>query len=243
MDGALDDRHGAGGAVLVPSRPGRVVPVGATPATAADDIDLLLDDLFGEDDGRPPSLADYLLVGAGACGVAAALLLDLPGVVLVAAAAMLAIGAILPLRSLGRAVTGRLHRRRATELSGDGMVLRTGSAPVRRLLAGFERLATVADAQRGPLTAEAFAAGHALVREVAVLLAGRDPAHDELAFVAVRAAEVEALIGELARNGGTDAAQRAARRAALAEIDAVDGSSPLDAARRLRDRMSGDRPA
>ena len=68
--------------VIVPSRPGPLESLGGSERNR-DEVDELLDDMFGEPDERGPGVADAVLVVGGAGAVVGGLAASLPGVVVV----------------------------------------------------------------------------------------------------------------------------------------------------------------
>ncbi len=125
--------------VYVPRRPGPLITI-PTRATRTDEIDDVLDDLFGEDDHRGPSATDAVLVAAGVGAIAIGQLADLPGAITVVGAGLIGLGAILPIRSGTRRLGQRRHRARAASIIGDGIALRRDHPTLARMASVYEQI-------------------------------------------------------------------------------------------------------
>ena len=111
--------------VVVPRRPGplrRLDDLDRHP----DEVDHLLDEVFGKPDDRGPGTVDALLVAGGLAAVLIAALSDVPSAVGFIGAVAVGIGAVLPLRWLWRRLRGR---RQASE--GQRPATRRRAAPGR----------------------------------------------------------------------------------------------------------------
>jgi hypothetical protein len=222
-------------AVIVPVRPGPLVRLGDL-ERGRDEVEELLDDLFGPPDDRGPSPADAVLVLGGLGAIIGGQVASLPTIVTVCGAAAVALGAVLPLRSLWRNLTSARRARHLQSLLGDGVLLRTDHASVEQLLAAHHRLssltATLAPAPRARVQAVA----HAALLEVASLLGGRVPgAEEEIDYVSARTRALENLVATLAdpRVGDGEAARRRAHVEARREVEQLTGSSSLTDASEL----------
>jgi hypothetical protein len=222
-------------AVIVPVRPGPLVRLGDL-ERGRDEVEELLDDLFGPPDDRGPSPADAVLVLGGLGAIIGGQVASLPTIVTVCGAAAVALGAVLPLRSLWRNLTSARRARRLQSLLGDGVLLRTDHASVEQLFAAHHRLssltATLAPAPRARVQAVA----HAALLEVASLLGGRVPgAEEEIDYVSARTRALENLVATLAdpRVGDGEAARRRAYVEARREVEKLTGSSSLTDASEL----------
>lgn len=216
--------HG-GEVLVVPARPGPLRPLPGH--RAPDEVDELLDDLFGPPDEGGPGPADAVLVGGGGAALVGGLAggpVWLVGVGVVA----VALGAILPARALWRGLSRRRLAARRSAVLGEGTPLRVTAGPVADLVDAHGALLALPDV--GP---EALGAAHAAIADVAEVLAGSAPTDaEEAAFVADRAAALRALVDRLA--GSADEVRRA-RLAARQEVDRVGGTSSLDRLRALGD--------
>ncbi len=166
--------------VIVPHRPGPLldVPEGGTGPSAPSDEGIGLPEIV-------------LSVGGGAL-LAAVLFAGLPGWLSVVAVACLSLGLALPAHAAFLRALRRGDARRRETLLSLGTVLDVTSAPVRRLVAAYERL----DRTGGPgLPRDA---GHLALAEVATALGGRVPSGAEEEYVKVRAEAVSTLADRLA---------------------------------------------
>jgi len=233
-------RRPAGDAVVVvPSRPGplRRLPGARTP----DEVDALLDEIFGPDDECGPGVGDAVLATGGGATLVAGLLVSSTGLIGMGIGAV-ALGSVLPARAVWRQVRQRRLAARRSELLEEGVALRVSPGPVADLVAAHDALSALAAARPEAVGAEARGAAHAAVADVAVVLGGGVPeGDDELAFVAERAAALAAVVDAVAADGARtrpvdDADARRARLAARREVDEVEGRSSAD---RLRDLADG----
>ena len=160
--------------VIVPTRPGPLVRPQDL-ERGRDEIDELLDEVFGTPDERGPGAVDAALVVGGAAAVVSGLASSLPAAVTVGGAVPVALGAVLPTRSLWRRLRSARRSRRLRSFIGDGTLLRTDHLSIERLLAVHGHLltasATLATAPRGRVHAVA----HSALVEVASVLAGGLP--------------------------------------------------------------------
>jgi hypothetical protein len=233
--------------LLVPTRPGPLVdPDAAAEAKQPDEIDLAIDDMFGPDvEGGPGWLdAGLLAIGFGLI-LWSALSLHSP-LVYVLGAAALALGTILPLRSIARGMRGRRTERRRAALTSGGLPLNLGHPETRELAAAYATLLAASELPDVPLAVEARSAAHGALVETAVLLDGREPGTpDEAAYVAKRVEAIRALVGAVERQSrlaeleraGEEDVERAARGLAGAELDEK-GMSSLTELESLTQLMS-----
>ncbi|MGB8861932.1 MAG: hypothetical protein WCC60_21935, partial [Ilumatobacteraceae bacterium] len=106
-------------AVIVPARPGPLVRLRDL-ERGRDELDELLDDVFGEPDDRGPGPVDAVLVVGGLGAIIGGQAASLPTAVTVCGAAAVGLGAVLPLRSLWRRVGSARRASRLQLLLGDG---------------------------------------------------------------------------------------------------------------------------
>jgi len=229
--------------VVVPDAPGplRRLPGARTP----DEVDELLDELFGPADDGGPGVADAVLATGGGAAVVTGLVMSAP-VVLALGGGAVVLGSILPARWLWRqAQQRRLAAQRADAL-GTGTPLRVSPGPVAELVGAHDALFTLVGAHPDAVGAEERAAAHAAAADVAAVLGGAAPSGaDEIAFVteraealAVLAARVEDAVAAGAGAPEADDARRA-RLAARQEVDRIEGSSSADRLRRLAAERDG----
>ena len=233
--------------LVVPARPGPLVdPDAVAEQKQPDEIDLAIDDMFGPDvEGGPGWLDGGLLAVGFGLILWSALSLHSP-LVYVLGAAVLALGTILPLRSIAR--TMRTHRTRAD----------AGRAHVRRPPLNIGPTRNARARRRLRVAARCVGAARRAVRdrgaERRALGAGRDGGAarrprpgtpDETAYVAKRVEAIRALADAVERQSrqaeleraGDDDVERAARGLAGAELD-QQGMSSLTELETLTQLMS-----
>jgi hypothetical protein len=228
-------------AVVVPARPGPLVRVSDL-ERGRDEVDELLDDVFGEPDDRGPGPVDVVLVVGGAGAIIGGQVASLPTVVTVCGAAAVGLGAVLPLRSLWRRVGSARRSSRLQSLLGDGTLLRTDHRSVEQLLVAHQRLLSVAAPLATAPRARVHDVAHAALLEVASLLGGRPPgAQVEVDYVAARAQALEDLAAtvEDPRVGDGETDRRRALVEARHEIEQLVGSSSLTDASDLSRELLG----
>lgn len=219
--------------VVVPSRPGPVVAL-ASLDRSRDELDDVLDDVFGEpDEGGAGPLDAVLLVG-GAAAIIAGLTTLVPGWVLVAGIAAFALGSVLPLRSLWRRRAGARRAARLRALIGDGIPLHVAQRDVADLVAAHQRCLDLANGLVAWRRVQVVSVAHAALLEVATLLRGRAPATPaEVDYVVTRGAALcrlaDALVDPAVGDGEVDAGMRQARADARMEIERAAGSAVDDA--------------
>ena len=233
---------GEGDLVLVPHAPGPLVR--PTSGRRRDELDDLVDDLFGEPDARGPSALDGVLVVAG-LGIASWGAVSGPAVGwLVVGIVLLLLGAVLPVRSAWRRVTGARDSRRRAALHEVGTVLAVDDPDVAGIVHGYDALLESTRGVDPDLAGRAIAAGHAAMAEVASLLDGARPASDvEREYVAERRDAIEALQRsvQLARPSEVDsgAPDRWLVAEARRELDAATGDGSIERLDALRRELDG----
>lgn len=228
-------------AVVVPARPGPIVRLQDL-ERSPDDVDELLDDVFGEPDERGPGPVDAVLVVGGLGAIIGGQAASLPTIVTVGGAAAVVLGAILPLRSLGRRLGSARRAARVKSLLGDGMLLRTDHAAVEQLLKANQQLASVAAALAESPQARVQQVAHSAVIEVASLLDGRRPVEQvEIDYIAARTRALTDLAAAVAdpRVGDGDADRRRAVIDARHEVEELSGTSSLTDASQLSRELLG----
>jgi hypothetical protein len=241
--GDLDPRHlDVEGVVVVPARPGPVVRL-ADLDGRRDEIDEVLDDVFGAPDAAGAGPLDAVLLLAGAAAVIAGLASIAPMWVLVVGAVAFALGAILPLRTFWRRAADGRRVARLRSMIGDGVVLRTDHPAVSALIASHDRCIGAAAGLPAWRRVQVDSVAHAALTEVATLLAGRSPAVEaEVRYATERTRALDALSAALVQAIGRDPVPDADERRALVdargEVEQIaGGSAVLDAetlARSLR---------
>ena len=213
-------------------------------ARKRDEVDDALDDVFGEPDDRGPGPVDAVLLVAGTGAVVAGEAASLPTVVTVAGAIAVALGAVLPLRSLWRRVDSGRRSRRLQATIGDGAVLRTDHPLVEELLAAHQRVSDAAAALAAAPQARVAEVAHAAVLEVASLLGGRVPTgQTEVDYVSARVRALHDLAAAAVdpRVGDGERDRRQALADARIEVERLAGGSSLaDAAALSRELLGTD---
>jgi hypothetical protein len=228
-------------AVIVPARPGPLVRLQDL-ERGRDDLDDLLDDVFGEPDERGPGAVDAVLVVGGVGAIIAGQAASLPTVVTVCGAAAVGLGAVLPLRSLWRRVGSARRSGRLQSVLGDGVLLRSDHPGIEQLLASHERLLSGAARLASVPRARVHDVAHGALLEVASLLGGRAPvAQVEVDYVAARTRALEDLAATIAdpRVGDGEADRRRALVEARHEVEQLTGSSSLTQASDLSRELLG----
>ena len=232
-------------AVIVPGRPGPLVRLRDL-ERGRDEIDELLDDVFGEPDDRGPGPVDAVLFVGGIGAIVGGQAASLSAAVTVGGAAAVALGVVLPLRSVWRRLGSARRSRRLQSLLGDGVLLRTDHPSIEQLLAAHQRLLSVSAPLGSAPSARVHEVAHAALLEVASLLGGRRPgAQVEVDYAAARARALEDLAATVAdpRVGDGETDRRRALVEARREVEQLGGSSSLtDASDLSRELLGTDEP-
>ena len=209
--------------VLVPRQPGPVILPPALTTRPPDDVDQMLDELFGAPVPDRPGPLDAGLIAGGS--VAAAFALLAPGwrwLLLVGVLSIL-LGLALPLRVAWRAVGRLTRRRRFDAILRQGDPLNLTDPTTRHLVEAYERIAA---APSDPAAAEALEAAHLALLEVSSLLRGRVPrGRAEAEYVARRNGAVQSLatnVVDQARDAAVEALDHFERRTGLSSLERMD---------------------
>ena len=169
-----------GALVVVPSSPGPLRSLAPT-ERPADDLDHLIDDLFGPTPEERPGVFDVGLIVAG-IGLLAWGVISTSGGALVLGLMAIVLGLALPGRAALRRVRDRRRRRTQRHIIGDGTLLDVSNPVTAALAAAYSQLV---DAARDPEMGgdSAITAAHLALVEVATLLEGRPPDEGERAYV------------------------------------------------------------
>jgi hypothetical protein len=238
------------GIVIVPRRPGPLADLPAPEPRQRDDLDELLDDLFGEPTREGPGLFDIALIAAGTALALAAGLAHLASALAVTGGALIALGLVLPVRDLWRRAARRRAGRRLDAALGQGLALDTRDPATGQLAAAYRHVTSLCE-HAGGMGADAREAAHLAVVEVAGVLQGRPPqgaAEQEYALARVRALQelAHALSASPAAPvGRAEADESAARDAGLAAIVRMEertGASSLARIDVLRRALTGSGP-
>ena len=225
----------------MPARPGPLVRLGDL-ERGRDELEELLDDVFGEPDERGPGPVDAVLVVGGLGAIIGGQAASLPTVVTVCGAAAVGLGAVLPLRSLWRRLGSARRASRFRSLLGDGVLLRTDHASLEQLLAAHRRLLSLTAPLAPAPRARVHDVAHAALVEVASLLGGRTPgAQVEVDYVAARTRALEDLAATVAdpRTGDGETDRRRALVEARHEVERLAGGSSLTDASDLSRELLG----
>ncbi|MEI7742470.1 MAG: hypothetical protein WCK58_01835 [Chloroflexota bacterium] len=241
--------------VVVPRRPGPLRPLGPD-ARAGDDLDTLIDEVFGPSTSEGPGVFDVVLVVAGAGLIAWSFLGGGAGPWFAIGVGLVVLGIALPARSLLRAAGARRAARRDSRLLGSGIPLDLSDASVGALAGSYEALVHAAQLPGVTTGAASVEAAHAAVLEAASLLGGRPPLTDEeRAYVERRTRAIRDLASQLLKVSrawqrsrladGADVTAEALERAAAVvkareALEAGAGVGAVDELERIRARLRGD---
>lgn len=184
--------------VVVPRQPGPIRPLRGGESGPKDDLDVLVDEVFGPSTDERPGVFDLLLLAGGAALLAWALLSGASAWIIVAAVVAIVLGMALPARSVVRRVRAATVARRVDAAERRGYVLDVTAGSTLALVRANEDLAAAAALPGSVYSGRALDAGHLAVVEVATLLKGAPPdgpVQEE--YVGRRTAAIEALTREL----------------------------------------------
>jgi hypothetical protein len=204
--------------VLVPREIGPMVALDQGAGGPKDDLDALVDEVFGPSTDERPGPFDLALLVAGAILLAWALLTGAATWVIVVAVAAIVLGAALPARSLVRRYRGAAASRRIASAERRGYLLDVTSGSTAELLRAHRALGEAAALPGSVYSGRAMDAAHLAVVEVASLLDGQPPdgpTQDE--YIAKRTTALVALTSQLAEANRRWLAEQAAGAAAEEE--------------------------
>jgi hypothetical protein len=223
--------------VLVPRDPGPVRELDRPGAGSRDDLDELVDDLFGPITDERPGLFDAALLLVGAGLLAWAILTGASGLPLFGAIAAMILGLALPARSLVLAYRRRAAALRQRSVTRHGFVLDVSHPVTAALVAGYSQLLGASRLPGSAYSGRAIEAGHLALVEVASLLAGLPPAEGpQVNYVDKRLHAINALTRQLEGahrswlSGQAAEEARNARRARLRETAITQAREELQAA-------------
>ena len=241
--------------VLVPRSAGPLRPLDARRGRTGDDLDILIDEVFGPSTDEGPGPFDVVLVVGGLLLVGWSWLTGGSGPWIAVGVGMIVLGVALPARSAVRAARARRVARREERALGTGLALDVADPSVGTLAGSYDALVHAAGLPGVTNGREVIAAGHAAVLEVASLLGGRPPLTDEeRAYVDRRTLAIRDLTAQLSRTYRVwrrgrqleqqDATQEARDRAAAvanarAELEATTGTGAVEELARLRADLDG----
>lgn len=238
--------------VVVPRTPGPLRPLGAG-ERSADDLDALIDEVFGPTTSEGPGLFDVVLVIAGVALVGWSFIGGGAGPWFAVGVGLVILGVALPARSVLRAAGARRAARRDRAMLRSGTALDISDPVVGALAGSYASLVHASQLPGVSMGASAVEAGHAAVLEVASLLGGRPPLTDEeRAYVERRTRAVRDLAAQLVKasrawqrvrlHDGTDVTAEARERAAAVvqareALEAGSGAGAVDELERLRTEL------
>ena len=224
--------------VIVPVEPGPIVALGDR-VDDRDEIDAVLDELFGPVDTGGPTKVDVILLAIGAAVVVAGLTRSSAALVVVGAILVL-LGAVLPVRSLWHSFHARRDHRATARLSELGEFLRTDDDTLAELIAAYGGVMELAAESEPSISAEVTRIAHEAVFEVASLLDADLPETEmERAYVERRSVSLRGLAATLTERRviDEDGPDRGALLAAREELEALTGSA-VDRLDDLRRRLA-----
>jgi hypothetical protein len=184
--------------VLVPRSVGPIVALEPGASGPKDDLDVLVDDVFGPSTDEQPGPFDIALLVGGVVVLAWAVLTGAATWVAVVAVVAIVLGMALPARNLVRRYRGARVSRRLRSAERRGYLLDVTSGSTAQLLEGHVALVAAAALPGSVYSGRALDAAHLALVEVATLLDGAPPdgpAQDE--YVARRTAAIAELTGRL----------------------------------------------
>ena len=211
-----------GSILVVPRRPGPLVSL--APAVAErDDLDDLIDDLFGEAPTDGPGAADVVLAVGGLVLILLARLDVLASWAYVAGGAGVALSLVLPVRALVSGARRRRESRSVAATLDSGTPLALGDPLTAELADAYSALLVESTAAGAPGD-DARELAHQTVLEAASLLRGRTPQGEaEREFVRTRTRALRGLARDLAHTR-KDTTTYDAAVAAMDRVDAGFGS-------------------
>jgi hypothetical protein len=220
-------RDGAGEArrmVIVPRRPGLLRPYEVAQQRPRDELDDVIDDLFGATTDEKPGPFDVGLVVVGLGLAAWGVIFGGPALALWLGIAAIVLGLALPLRAAlrryGWSRTGGLRRR----IIDGGLLLDASQPATVALIDAYAHVIQMSCLQGIGDPKRAVTAGHMAVVEVAKYLDGRPPETPSMIrFVSVRTDALEKLTRRMMRSHDRWAAKTAAQ---LSVPDEVGGGEP-----------------
>lgn len=228
--------------VVVPARPGLPVSLQEL-ERGRDEIDDMLDDVFGTTDERGPGIVDAVLVAGGLAALLAGLTGAAPTFVTVLGIAAVLLGAVLPIRSLWWRFGSARRSARLGALLGDGVLLRIDDSGIQQLVGAHQRLMAASAALAPAPRARVQEVTHSALLEVASLFGRHVPVTQvDRIYVADRLRALQQLDAVLAdpRVGDGESERRQALIEARHEVEQIAGNSITDAAALSRELLGDD---
>jgi hypothetical protein len=233
--------------VIVPRRPGPLLEMRAQTPRQNDDLDGLLDELFGEPTREGPGLFDVGLIATGTALAVAAGLMHLAAWLAITGGGLIVLGLVLPVRALWQRASRYRAKRRLDALLQQGMALDTADPATEQLAATYRQVTGLCPQADGP-GGDALDAAHLAMVEVAGVLRGRPPqgaAEREYTLARVDALQelARALSGAAAppaeRAEDDESAVRDAAVAAITRLEDRAGGNSLERIAVLRRALTG----
>jgi hypothetical protein len=241
--------------LVVPRSPGPLRPLERA-VEPADELDEIIDEVFGPTTDEGPGLFDVALVIGGIALVALSWISGGGGPWFAIGISAIILGIALPARSVIRAARDRRMGARKRRALKSGYALDVSDAGVAALAGSYDALrhaAGLPGESAGPVAIEA---GHAAVLEVVSLLGGRSPlTEEEREYVERRTRAIRDLTAQLVKANRArerarlrdqiDATEPARARAsavarAREELEATTGLGAVDELERLRAQLRAD---
>ena len=186
--------------VVVPNTPGPLRDLNPAAEASRDDLDQLIDELFGPAPADRPGIFDVVLLVVGILLFAWGLATSASAVVFIAAGAAVILGLALPARSLVRTVRRRETERRWQRALGAGRPLDVTHPATAALAEAYGAFLVAAGRPGAELDAQSIEPAHLALVEVATLLAGGPPvAPAQVDYVEKRTRAIRSIIDQLDR--------------------------------------------
>lgn len=220
--------------LVVPWTPGALVLLNEYRRSERDELDELLDEVFGEPTREGPGAFDVVLLIGGAGMIVVTEVAGLSNGLLASGGGAIGIGLILPIRDLWQRLARRRAGRRLQTSLTHGLQLNTDHPATQALVSAYHQVS----GDSGSTTAfglEALEAAHLAMIEVAGLLQGRPPegwAETEYVETRTRAlVDLAKVLPRMTIDGAAqavgDAEAREAGVAAVRELEALTGGSSV----------------
>jgi hypothetical protein len=238
--------------VVVPRTPGPLREL-ASGERAGDDLDVLIDEVFGPTTNEGPGVFDVVLVVAGLALIGWSFVSSGVGPWFAIGVGLIILGIALPARSLLRVAGARRSMRREQRLLRSGAALDISDPVVGALAGSYDALVHASQLPGVSVGQASVEAGHSAVMEVASLLGGRPPLTDEeRGYVERRTQAIRDLAAQLMRasrswqrsrmRDGTDVTAEARERAAAVvrareDLEAGTGAGAIDELARIKSQL------
>jgi hypothetical protein len=222
--------------IVVPWSPGALIGLNPEKRPDRDELDELLDEVFGEPTREGPGAFDVAMLIGGAGLVVATEVAGLSNGLLVLGIAAIGMGLILPTRDLWQRLIRRRAGRQLQTSLAQGLPLSLGHPATQSLVSAYQQI-SAADLSTA-FGLEALEVAHLAMIEVAGLLQGRLPSGAaEQEYVATRTRALTDLakvmprpLMDTSRAAATDSDELQARDAGVAavrELEALTGGSSV----------------